>query len=133
MEKHATIVTKKCLKIMVANNMNVDLSLIPGDTVLLLLTDHSINRFVERYNIPCDIDNLNSQFSEGYFLKYDGIDYRELYIYFSNNNELVSIDNKELPDRTFVVKTFIPRNGKYIDSFNGIHVNVVWDYMNIRK
>jgi len=118
---------------MVANNMNVDLSLIPGDTVLLLLTDHSINRFVERYNIPCDIDNLNSQFSEGYFLKYDGIDYRELYIYFSNNNELVSIDNKELPDRTFVVKTFIPRNGKYIDSFNGIHVNVVWDYMNIRK
>ena len=118
---------------MVANNMNVDLSLIPGDTALLLLTGHSINRFVERYNIPCDIDNLNSQFSEGYFLKYDGIDYRELYIYFSNNNELVSIDNKELPDRTFAVKTFIPRNGKYIDSFNGIHVNVVWDYMNIRK
>lgn len=101
--------------------MNIDISLLPTDTIKLLLTKHAVDRFTERFNVPCDIENLNSVLHSGYFLNYS-----EKRVYFYPYNVLVSVDNKNLPDRTFAVKTFIPRNGTFVNCDNSIKVKIEW-------
>lgn len=101
--------------------MNIDISLLPCDRVTLLLSKHSLSRFTERFNCLCDLDNLNNKLNFGYVLK--SIETR---IYFPQNNMLVSVDDKELPDRTFAVNTFIPRHRGRVEKYRGIRVSITW-------
>lgn len=91
------------------------------ETITLLISNHAQKRFIERFGTDCNLDRLNSRLNHGYFFRSD-----QLYIYFKPYNVLLSIDEKDLPDKTFAVKTFIPRDSTYINCDYGTKVNVLW-------